>query len=294
MIWTTEKSWKTNPIHESSFLYPVNGFQNNPFRGLDYIKKEIVPFLGGGEVISNNEAVYQRHPLLQELSGSRVLVVGAGPSTTDSEYNFSDYDHIISCNHFYKVQRLRDINMFMVFLGDEVNLQDNLLVEYIQSKKETIFCFENIGRNKSELVSFKQKYQDRVMWAHTRYHSKIGAVTRIVAFLSLLQPESISIVGMDGYIPKNLQDKHFHSFQKNKNQTGTYENLNEEDKVLNKYKSQYLEFWDYILHDVGKNISYINLGHGHPCNLSTIALEEVVKGCQVEYLRDPDKRTVND
>lgn len=294
MIWTKEKSWKTHSVQESSFLYTKVGFKNNNYRGIEYLKKDVVPFLGGGEIVVNSESIYQKHECLDKIRGSKVLVIGAGPSSSDVEYKIGDYDCVVSCNHFYKMEKLRGVPMHMVFVGDEVNLKDPEFVEYISNNSHTTLCFENIGRSKQELKMFKEKYKNQVMWAHTRYHSKIGAVTRIVSFLSTLAPKSISIVGMDGYIPKSLQETHSHSFQKTKNQTGTYESLYEEQKILNKYKRQYLEFWDYILHDVGKSIPYINLGHGHPCNLSTIALEEVVKGCQVEYLQDPDKRTVND
>jgi hypothetical protein len=69
---------------------------------------------------------------------------------------------------------------------------------------------------------------------------------------------------MDGYIPKSKEQVFFHSFQKDKKQTGTLENFSNDEKILQKYKQQYLEFWDYILHDVGKEISFKNIGHNHP------------------------------
>ena len=78
--------------------------------------------------------------------------------------------------------------MFAVFLGDEVDLSDETLNQYLNDNPETFICFENIGSPPSK-AKFKEKYGDRVFWAHTRYHSKIGAMVRIVSFVCFFSRE---------------------------------------------------------------------------------------------------------
>jgi len=289
MKWVQEKTWLNHDPSNSSFIYPSNKFINNPYRGIEYVKREIVPYLEGGEVAVSDEAIYKVFPNIEELKNKKFLVVGGGPTTNDVEWSSKEYDYIFTCNHYYKNEKLKTIEPYMVFLGDEVDLKNNEL-NNILSSNNTKICFENIGRSKQDLINIKEIYKNRVTWAHTRYHSKIGAVTRIVSFLCCLIPISIDIVGMDGYIPRDKQLKYFHSFQKNKNQTGSIENLSKEESIIAKYKQQYLEFWDYILHDIGKNILFKNLGHGHPCNLSTQVLAEKLGESYQEYLLDPNKR----
>jgi len=86
-------------------------------------------------------------------------------------------------------------------------------------------------------------------------------------------------------IPSHLQDKHFHSFQTQKVQSGTLEN-GKEQETLRKYSEQFLALWDYLLHDIGKDIRFKNLGHGHPCNISTQVLTGVLGEKYQRYLLD--------
>lgn len=293
MKWCEEKSWYSHNIRDSSFISPAKIFRNNEYRGLEYIKKKIVPYLGGGETSVSNEFIYQQREAFEKLKGSKILVIGAGPSTLDMEYNPEDYDYVFSCNHFFRNEKVKKINMFAVFLGDEVDLSNETLNQYLSDNSETFVCFENIGSPASK-VDFKKKYGDRVFWAHTRYHSKIGAMVRIVSFLCAFSPKSISFVGMDGPIVYAKREKHFHSFETAKERygsTGTIESVTKsEEAKMNKYREQYLEFWDYVLHDVGSNISFFNLGHCHPCNITTQILTEKLGEQYVDYLSSPKKR----
>ena len=80
MIWTEEKTWKTESPSNSSFIWDRYGFINNPHRGLDYVKSAIVPHLGGGEVVVNGEVFYQKKKEFEEFNNSSVLLIGGGPS----------------------------------------------------------------------------------------------------------------------------------------------------------------------------------------------------------------------
>jgi len=289
MKWLKEKTWKEHHHSVSSFIYPSTEFINNPLRGLRYIKSEIVPFLGGGEVNTTPEAIYQLHPFLHNIKGSSILLIGGGPSAKVNNWDPCRYDHIFSCNHFFLNDKVRNCGIDAAFIGDEVDLESHEFNSFL-SESEAIICFENLGRNKSELKQFKQKNSDRTMWLHTRYHSKIGVVTRMASFFSTLEPDSIDIVGMDGYVKYEDKDKFDHSFQTNKGNHGSIESASNEEQIQNKYKQQYLEFWDYVLHDAGSNVKFANLGHGHPANMSTEVLTEKLGKDYQDYLYDPGLR----
>jgi len=289
MKWTEEKTWYDNHHSNSSFISPANVFSNNRFRGLEYIKNEIVPVLGGGKVHINSEVMYQQHPVLQKIKDSSVLIIGGGPSAKNAFLIGNNYDFIVSCNHFFVNEKIGSMKIDLAFLGDEVDLDGEELKQYIE-KSNTTFCFENVGHKKEKLNNFKNRYPEIVFWAHTRYHSKVGAVPRIASLIAALKPKKISLIGMDGYVPLSIQKEHAHSFQKNKGYDGSLEREGNDSVIIDKYKQQYLEFWDYILHDVGKNIEFYNLGHGHPCNLSTIVLTQILGDQYQDYLADTGAR----
>tara|TARA_A100001515_G_scaffold125947_1_gene110961 strand:- start:1712 stop:2584 length:873 start_codon:yes stop_codon:yes gene_type:complete len=289
MKWTKEKTWKEHHHSVSSFIYPNNEFINNPLRGLSYIKTEIVPFLGGGPVNVTNEAIYQIHPLFSKIKDSSILLIGGGPSAKINKWEASSYDYVFSCNHFFLNKKVRDCRLNAIFIGDEVNLKNPDFISFLK-KSDAIVCFENIGRNKTELRNFKQENSERTIWLHTRYHSKIGVVPRMASFFSTLGPKSIDIVGMDGYVKYEDKHKFDHSFQSNKGNHGSIESVANEEQIQQRYKQQYLEFWDYILHDVGKNIQFCNLGHGHPANMTTEVLTSVIGDNYQDYLSDTSAR----
>lgn len=289
MKWTKEKTWKEHHHSISSFIYPSNEFINNPLRGLNYIKTEIVPFLGGGRVNITTEAIHQLHPLLDNIQGSSILLIGGGPSAKVNDWSSSGYDYIFSCNHFFLNDKVRNCGIDAAFVGDEVNLDDPEFNSFL-SETKAVVCFENIGRKKSDLARFKEKNPDRTMWLHTRYHSKIGVVTRMASFFSTLKPNSIDIIGMDGYVKYRDKDKFDHSFQTNKGNHGSIESASNEEEIQNKYKQQYLEFWDYVLHDVGNDVKFRNLGHGHPANMTTEVLSDKIGKDYQKYLLDTSLR----
>jgi len=289
MKWCEEKTWARYHHSESSFIWPKSGFIGNPRRGLPYIKTAIVPFLGAEGCIASDEVIVEDIPALSKIKNSKILVIGGGPSANQNDWNAEDYDLIVSCNHFYRNEKIKNLDLFVVSIGDEVSLEDPIFVDYINSNS-TLVCFENTGRDMNVLRAFKNKYADRVFWAHTRYHSKIGATVRMISLLCSFDPREIHVVGMDGFVPAKLLAENPHSFQNNKTPNGTLERSGTDDVVLEKYKQQYLEFWDYALHDVGMNIKFKNLGHGHPCNLTTAILTEKLGENYEEYLYNIELR----
>lgn len=289
MKWTEEKTWKDNHHSRSSFIYPSLGFINNPIRGIKYIKNNIVPYLGGGEVNIGTEAIYQTHSFLDNLRDSSILIIGAGPTCNATHWSSDKYDYIFSCNHFFLNKKVKNCGLSGVFVGDEVDLHNQEFISFIE-KQESIIFFENIGRDMIQLKKFKEKYKKRVVWAHTRYHSKLGVVPRMIAFFCLFGPKKIDIVGMDGFIRKSNKKLYLHSFENNKSNNCSIDNVLNENLVEEIYRQQYLEFWDYILHNIGKNIQFNNLGHGHPANMTTEVLTKKIGKNYQDYLLNTEFR----
>jgi len=132
----------------------------------------------------------------------------------------------------------------------------------------------------------KKQFPNRVFWALTRYHSRIGTIPRLASMAIQMGAREIHFVGMDGYVPQKLSDKYKNTcFESEKRANGYLEhNAGKEEQILELYREQYLTFWDYILHDIGKGVKFKNLGEGHPCNLSDIVLKEKIGNNYSEYL----------
>tara|TARA_R110000737_G_scaffold161299_1_gene189201 strand:- start:2117 stop:2974 length:858 start_codon:yes stop_codon:yes gene_type:complete len=268
MKWTKEINQIHSGAKQSSFLSSREDFIKLLKHGNLFLKCAIEN-LGTDNTVITNEAVFQNFDYLQKFVNSKILIVGAGPSL-DNGYDASEYDYIWSCNSFYKNDKLNKHKIDLVTLGVEIDLRDDKLLDYI-SKNDTIVCFENKYIHPIEMKEFKNKYPEKVFWAMTRYHSRIGSIPRLACIAIFLGAKEIHFAGMDGYVPKS---KNYDNsvFEPNKKATGTIEDAHNEDDIIRHYRDQYLAFWDYILHDIGKDVRFKNLGHQHPCNLSTDVL----------------------
>ena len=101
MKWAKELNWFNASIAESSFIADKNIFINNSKRGLEYIKRTLVPYLGGGDCFVGPEIIYQKNPSLEKYEDSKILIVGGGPTTNEIDWDPEEYDYIWSTNHFF-------------------------------------------------------------------------------------------------------------------------------------------------------------------------------------------------
>jgi hypothetical protein len=280
MKWTTENINK----NQSSFLCTKDKF-------IDYLKFS-TPFLGGAikhlgakPSIINKEVAYQNLPFLKKYANSKILIVGSGPSLSEFEVKQEEYDFIWSCNYFYKNEKMKKIKISLVSLGNEVDLFDKELVEYL-CENETEICFENKYTKVEEMGKYKKMFKDKVFWALTRYHSRIGSVQRLACIAIFLGVKDISFIGMDGYYSyEKTQNDYPNAFRPYIKPTGTIEDNNKTDSVRQKlYNQQYLTFWDYLLHDIGKDVKFHNLGHNHVCNNTTKVLHGKLGKNYQDYL----------
>ena len=262
--FSLNNNWTNSSSRESFFISSKQDFLHNNRWNLDYVLQYYGDILGK-EIVSNQEIVYKDLPELEKFKGSKVLIVGAGPTANQSAWDPQDYDFIFSCNHFYLNEKLRNTDVAFALFTTETDFseENKTFHDYIKNNS-TIICFEDrfqpTEREPFQLI--KDLYPEKTMYAHTRYRGKIGAVPRLVCMAVLFGCAEIHLVGFDGLKKdQKVGDTQGHAFQKGKIIQGTAN--------YDLYRRHYVAFWDYILNDIGKNVKFQNLGEGHENNMTT-------------------------
>ncbi len=289
MIWTKEINQRSGDFKNSSFLCEKEFFIKLLKAGTPFLNGA-VKHLGSDNFIVKKDVAFQNLGFLSKFKGSKILMIGAGPTTNEIDYDITKYDYVWTCNHFYKNEKVKNCKVDFITLGNENNLNDEDLISYLD-KNNTIICFENKYTNTNNMRKIKDRYPNRVFWAFTRYHSRIGSIPRLACIAISLGVEQIDFVGMDGYVPNNLRKEFSNSvFEPFKKPNGTIENKSDENEIISLYKKQYFVMWDYLLHGVGSDVKFVNLGHEHECNLSTIVLSDKLGTDYQKYLITPENR----
>lgn len=252
-------TWYTSPGSES-YLTSSNLFLEDVRWGKNYVNNYFSKAISG-PVLATPEIIFKDHPKVQALHGSKILLVGAGPSTIHAAWNPADYDHLIFCNHYFLKPEYLDLNpSIAIFGGDEVS--ESAVEEHVIPNSDTLCIFENRGVPINELSRVSNTYPDRFSFAHTRYRSKIGTVPRMLVMACLWGAKEIHIVGMDGMSKDDkLGHASEHAFQTNKPRQGAF--------GYDMYRQQYVILWDYVLNILKSEAKFQNLGEGMKGNLSS-------------------------
>jgi len=244
-----------------SFLAQAEHFIEHPLWGLKYVENYLAKALGG-PIASNSEIIWHDSDLLNKYKNSSILIVGAGPSALEIDLASISSDYIWSCNHFFLNKTLFNTKVDLFALGNEVDIscKNTIFREYLNKFPTTTALFETTNRPFKDIQSFSIEFPERSTFAHTRYRSKIGAMPRLIALAALLGASDIIFVGMDGH-PLGAK----HAFESGKRPQGspTY------DGSYDRWRRQYVVFWDYMLYRLRKNTYFQNLGEGLAGNMST-------------------------
>ena len=228
---------------------------------LDYFKKYTADFnktLADNPLIYTDEIMYEDIPFFKELKGLKVLVIGGGPTTNEREWDPSNYDFVLSCNHFFLNEKLSNTKVDFAHLSCECDFHREEFKNYV-NKYNTIFCFENFAWDyeKNRVLSFKKDYPNRSIQLRLRYDSKLGVGARLLVMATLFNPFSIDFVGIDGYKPGiKLGDDASHSFEVGKTCSANY--------PYELFHRQYYDLYQYLL---STKLKINNLGYGHPNNI---------------------------
>ncbi len=231
---------------EKDKVWGVNNFCDR----MNFKKSEITS-------LNNQEVIYPSYLGLEEkYKDKKILVVGAGPSCLDVDWksNIEQYDYVWSCNNFFNYEFPKEVDL--CFLGPTVDIKSENFLSYIKEYKTTVILEAGVTpyRNKSEIDFLKSSLDDKLGWIQSRYFSKLGAATRLIVLACALNAKSVSFVGVDGDLSKTE-----HAFEPGKNNTSA--------KQYHLFKRQYVLFWEYLTKNTTTDI--INLGEGHPANMST-------------------------
>lgn len=212
-----------------------------------------------GDVAYSSEIAITTNLDYSKYRDSRILVVGGGPTTAEVKWDPTSYDFVFSCNHFFLHPILRECVDFAV-LCQEVDVKGEEFLSYYRASQST-FCFEN-SETPQEKVQFMVD-KGRTCIATLRLNLKNGTAARLLLITASFQPAEIHVVGMDG-LPKGSSygSDVKHSFQQNKTLNSIHFNY---EKYFNEYKM----IWEYLKYDLAPNTKFVNLGHGHPYNIST-------------------------
>ena len=141
---------------------PCNASPDNDYRLWD--KKFVLNYYGnafGKDVIENEEIIYFNHPELKKFKDSKILIIGAGPTMKDRDWDPQKYDYIWSCNHFFMNEKMKNVDISLAVVGNEVDLsKNNLDFHNYMSKNSTLICFEDrlVNEERNYFESIKEKY----------------------------------------------------------------------------------------------------------------------------------------
>jgi hypothetical protein len=249
-----ELTWEnSNPV-QACFISSRDRFIDNKARGLDYLKK--YNFLGH-DLLGTPECIYADLEDFKKYRESKILVVGAGPTTNERDWSASDYDYIFSCNHFYLNKKLQKARVDLCLVCNELDLNDKDFLRYVTENKTNV-GFEDYNKDISHVHDLSKKIKGRVFQCLTRFQGKIGVAPKLIILAVALGARQVDFVGVDG-TPKDYRQGQIstHSFEKNKVFVDSYPY----DLLLSHYSSlkKYLD-------QIGRGVTYTNLGAGHEYN----------------------------
>lgn len=256
MVILEELTWQDTKNDNASFCASQEDFVK--LYGWKHFHKK-VPFFRRSLIITP-EIIYEPHHFLVNFKNAKVLLIGGGPSTLTYNFDVSNYDIVCSTNDYY-------LNAQIVSYVDFccLNRRNQQLEPF--RKLSCVVCFERLVINTKR---FYEQYFNRSFLAYARYNSRLGIGTRQIVLCTLWGASEIHIIGIDGYTQK-LKGKKYgkikaeHAF-KNKPPPRWYN--------YDRYIKLYQSLWEYLKYKIGRNVRYVNLGYGHPYNISSLYLDD--------------------
>ena len=199
----------------------------------------------------------------EQYRDKSVLVIGGGPSTLEVKWENLKVDYIWSCTNFFLNERLLNIDLDLVSLGNLQDYYNRDLLTYMDTHPNTKVLFETdylYPKTLQENAHFTSKYSNRIYRGEGEksYTGIVGPPARLITLAANVGFKDIYFVGIDGFDP---QLKNVHAFTK--------EDGLREGAVHNKYELYYnahTSFAKNIYKDFGNRINFHNLGEAATCH----------------------------
>tara|TARA_Y100000593_G_C4286206_1_gene325615 strand:+ start:618 stop:1349 length:732 start_codon:yes stop_codon:yes gene_type:complete len=153
-----------------------------------------------------------------KFTGKRVLLLGAGPSTDDVNWENLEYDCVVTTTHFYLNDEVRKLkNITHLTLSEIIDFNHPNLIEFLQNNPDCTLALEpKPGRpfyNTDLWKEFEEKYRDRLVYYNTKIDKFEGVAGRLGFFVMAFNPSELYYVGIDGY-SKNFDKQPKNAFRK--------------------------------------------------------------------------------
>ncbi len=241
--------------------------QNKLNYNANIIRKLDLTFPYLDDLYVDGEICYSQLDFLDQFKGKKVLLLAGGPSTNDVKWENLDYDYIVTLNHFFMNERLKNKKVALAVVGGEVDLQSEDFLSYVTEHNPYLF-FEVHSRWDNEREYLKKLYEEYTLMGcfHTRFYGKLGGGQRLLLFMLYLKPDTLYFAGLDG--PKPMIEQN-HAFEGRKDTLPHGIDRNNADYV---FSEEYEVFWMYV--NILSHLNYFNtklynLGEGFDYNMSS-------------------------
>jgi len=231
--------FKTNLIRDIhgkafNFLDRKQDFLNGKY-GLKYY----LDFFDRTEIYKN-EYLHNTEIIISDLMGDlkekKVLVLGAGPSSDEVDWQ-NNYDFIVTSNNYYKKFKK---DPYLITFTPYMPLEDEGLQDFLNNSNCLIGIEPEFHKTQEQkkINKFWKKYKERVVFYHTRYCSAIGVSTRQAVLAVLCGAKEVHLCGMDLF---KDSESTVHSFETKKDLPRW-----RKQHGLEFQNRQVLAFWEYL------------------------------------------------
>lgn len=154
---------------------------------------------------------------ISKYENSRILVIGAGPTTNKVNWQNIKYDYVFTCNQYFECNKLNNVTVDITSLINRILKTSDS--DKLQNRLDTDNSYIGIEPYHSSMVfndevykKFITKYKDKCIFFDTNFQNKSGAAPRLAILAAALKPKTIYMVGIDGY---GNSEKVSHSFDTN-------------------------------------------------------------------------------
>ena len=230
--------------------------------------KSLFPF--SENLKGDSEIVYNQINEFEKFEGSKILIIGGGPSTNEVEWNNLEYDYIFSLNNFFL--KLKNTKVDLIDVGAEVDLQGTEFLSYVNNYNPILmFEYHNKWHGQRSYFEALYKVYPKISCFQTRAYGKLGGAIRLLILALYLKAKEIYIVGSDGCPGLSVTKKKFttpvHSFEDSKT------NLPwkiDETNAYDIYYHQHEVLWNYLFNELNFDTKIYNLGENCEFNFSSI------------------------